>query len=98
MIIPGKSEKDPSQAAAMNALLKSVMMTPEQGATAARVPLADFQSLLDGTAHTPLWGLLAERICQAAGPERDQRPPRVVMEPPKQARRQRSAYGHRSVA
>ena len=94
MIAPGTNPKDPSQAAATRAMLHALMMSPEQAAAAARVSLADMQALLEGRGHALAWGVLAERIVSAAGPERDQSPPRPLVIPtPAQVRRQARTYG-----
>lgn len=97
MIVPGANPKDPAQSAATSALLRALMMSPEQAALAARVPLADMESLLAGTGHALAWAALAERLCAAAGKERDQSPPRLVTTPPKQLHRQERTYGRRAV-
>ncbi|MFN2616469.1 MAG: hypothetical protein ABR581_05005 [Thermoleophilaceae bacterium] len=94
MIVPGAHPADPAQAAATSALLRALCMSPEQAAAAARVPLADLQALLDGTGHALAWAALAERLCAAAGSERDQTPPQPLRRANlRQLRRQASAYG-----
>jgi hypothetical protein len=96
VIVPGASPKDPAQSAATSALLRALKMSPEQAAIAARVPLADMESLLAGTGHALAWAALAERLCAAAGPERNQSPPRVSVLSPKQLHRQQRTYGRRA--
>lgn len=93
MIVPGAHPKDPAQSAATSALLRALVMSPEQAAVAARVSLADLQSLLDGTGHALAWAALAERLCVAAGIERDQASPKPAVLTPKQRHRELRTYG-----
>lgn len=78
LIRPGKLDRDPSQGSAVRALLKAGCMTTEQAATATGETVEALTDLLEDRAHSPLWGVLAERICRAMGDERDQSPPREV--------------------
>jgi hypothetical protein len=96
VIVPGASPKDPAQSAATSALLRALKMSPEQAAIAARVPLADMESLLAGTGHALAWAALAERLCAAAGTARDQTPVREWKPTPRELHRQQRTYGRRA--